>query len=87
MNSIDTATVEKLWTVKETARRTGYSAWFIYREIADGRLTCVRAGKNRRSIRIAPSDIAQYMAEGKATTPLAERAWRSPSTSEENGDE
>lgn len=74
MNAEDTVLVERLWTVKETARRTGYSAWFIYQEINEGRLACVRSGRNRRTIRIAPSDVARYMEEGKVTSPLSTSA-------------
>ena len=63
MDSPTTTTVETLMTVRQLAQQTGYSKWFIYQEISHGRLAGVRAGKNRRSIRIAPSDWARYMAE------------------------
>lgn len=65
MNSADGVMIEKLWSVKEATARTGFSTWFIYQEIARGHLRCVRLGKNRRTIRIAPSDVARYLAQHK----------------------
>lgn len=35
---METQLIQRLWTVRETAERTGYSQWFIYREVAEGRL-------------------------------------------------
>ena len=57
--------LEPLWTVKEASRRTGLSTWFIYQDIARGHLLCVRLGKNRRTIRIAPTDLEQYLKRHK----------------------
>lgn len=61
MNEKTTSEISRLWTVKETAAKTGLSAWFIYQEIAGGRLPCFRLGHNQRTIRISPGHVALYL--------------------------
>ena len=52
---------ERFFNVRETAARLGLRPWSVYQLVAASRLSVHRIGPKGRTLRIAESDLADYL--------------------------